>query len=304
MDDKKNNNINSILGISVILLVIVVISLVIYILYISNNGLNINTTNANSNTTNNTINNNDTSNNNSTESNNNTNSSTVTKNYIANENVKKVYEMIKFESSLGAPLKTSQNVNSNVISKRVGLILVRTKDTKGFTVEQLDYIHKNYSASEYVTTERGYYDANEIIKKLKEYFDMDVSKENFASLTKSELRFGIMNNYVYDSKIDGFLIINIPTGCSGPKECISIVEEVFNYSEHDNVATIDSRIAYTDGYELYTDEQFYHSLRNDFNSSNFKFTDDEIEKVSKIRYTFNKRADGSYYFVDVKPLNN
>lgn len=238
----------------------------------------------------------------------NTTNDVVTSDHITNDKVQEVYDMVNFKSTSNTNLNYIESGNLDSLNSKIGIILTHDKNTTKFTSEQESYVKKAYSSHGNINPEFGYVSIDEVLSKLNSVFNMNVSKNDITSLDSNSFNYGTFSNYVYDRTIDGFFAIYNQMGCSSPGECETRIETVYNYTEDNNTVIVESMIAFAtyngDKDSIYTDSNRSTILYENVSSYDFKLSEDDKEKCTKLRYTFNKRADGSYYFVDVKPLNN
>ena len=329
MEEKKNGNISTLLGLIIVLLVGVIICLVIYMF--CKQDTNSNNTDKNNTTDNNVINDNS--------------NKVVTSDHITNDKVQAVYDQVKLEKFTYSDNAEYENENfvDDLYNKIVIALQSEGIDYSSYTDEQFyqhittTYKKENYADSYYtvyghININKGYVSFKSLNKQLKKLFNIEIKTDDLSKLNylieKNVFNFDANVLSLYDEYLNGF----IPIDGNGDGNLRHYNSKIYNYTEDKEKIYVDTVYAYIaecinsqDGdWCAYNSKEIWKKAWNNRNSNdksaiytnlelnreNSYFSEEEEkrfindkDKFTKIRYTFTKRDDGSYYVSDIKKIN-
>ena len=277
------------LGLIIVLLVGVIICLVIYMFCKQDNNSN---------------------NNNTTDTNviNDNSNKVVTSDHITNDKVQAIYEQVKINHGIWGRARYYEDGYFSSLKNKIGFILTYSNlDENKLSDDNIKYL-KNFKNISF-DYNHGYISSQQVINKIQELYNIKITKDDFVSIEHSNFEdnlYGEWTEFRYSSEVDGF--VYILWGAGDPEYYYT---EVYNYQENDNTAYVDTLV----GAMCYNPDEGKTNMCNvenpnnrngvyqNINTKTFKFSEEDKDKFTKIRYTFTKRDDGSYYVSDIKKIN-
>lgn len=297
MEENKNKEINSLVGLLIIVLVVIIIGLIIYIVYKPDN--NYNTVNNNDNLEGDVV------NGNQSNEGSNTNNNVITSDHITNDKVQEIYDMVKIDLDLPDKIKYYEDGFFDSLNNKINILLSYQNCSKEkLTNEQISYLN-SIITDEQIAEEFGYIKTEELINKLYEIYNIKITKNELYSIEKNNSYiYGIWNELRYSDKIDGFVSIAWGTGTDSV-----LHNEIYNYNETSTSAIVDTLVGVrtfnyqTSGEDMCNLYDLNNPIYKNIDINTFKFSEEDEDKFTKIRYTFTKRDDGSYYASDIRKIN-
>lgn len=248
-------------------------------------------------------NNSDNTDNNNTNVINDNSNKVVTSDHITNDKVQAVYDQVKIELSVFEKMRYYEDGFFDNLNNKINIILTTQKwQTSKLNSDNISYLKQINNMFNY---DFGFIPTDTVINKIYEIYNIKMSKSDFVSLENDASKeYGLFTEYRYCDKIDGFILINWGAGFDEVSH-----NEVYSYTENGNKAFVDTLL----GVAKYNYEKSSDDMCNVFDLNNpiyehidiktFKFSEEDKDKFTKIRYTFTKRNDGSYYVSDIKKIN-
>lgn len=282
---KKEKKISTLTGLLIITAVIIVIEFVVY-------GILYNYINTNNSNTNNDLSFGE--------------NEGVEYEHIMSSKVLKIYDLIKirkYKPGFGADYYNT-SYSLDFINKIEIVLGVENIKTSAITLKQYNELYEKYED----TIDKYYYiKLSDFINTFKTIFNFSISEEDLISLGNKV--FDVNTKYIYDSSIKGFL--EISTSKYNEFEHIT---QVYSYIYTNGYAKVKEIVVFgkrlnkdSDNtekiYDLYTDINSSEPLYTNINIDEFKVQKEDLSKFIQIEYTFKRKDDGSYYFVNVEKIN-
>lgn len=293
MEEKKNGNISTLLGLIIICILVGIITFLI-----TNMALNkLDNNSSNNNTTDNNVINE-----------NNTTQNIVKSDHITNNKVQAIYDQVKINHGIWGRARYYEDGYFSSLKNKIGFVLTYSNlDENKLSDDNIKYL-KNFKDISF-DYNHGYISSQQVINKIQELYNIKITKDDFVSIEHSNFEdniYGEWTEFRYSSEVDGF--VYILWGAGDPEYYYT---EVYNYQENDNTAYVDTLV----GAMCYNPDEGKTNMCNvenpnnrngvyqNINTNTFKFSEEDKDKFTKIRYTFTKRDDGSYYVSDIKKIN-